>query len=136
MALPLEMYYATRRLAVYLEIDFKYSPYTKDRHTVVDIPEAMLAGCLIVAVKLFYNLGGDQPIPADGNSPAAAKVDWNAWAKEMEDAEPLEYHEALKMTDREVINLSNARIDDYFNFFQEHFAVEDPEDKDKDAPMG
>jgi hypothetical protein len=51
----------------------------------------------------------------------------------MSDADPLEYFEAMQMTDRDVIDLPDSKIDDYLDFFQEHFTMHDPQDKGQQA---
>lgn len=133
LALPLEVYLAVRRLAVYLELDFKYAPYTGKKYRLFDIPEAQLIACIIIVLKLFYDLDGVKRQPTNATSPSTVVVDWNLWAQTIGHVQPLDYQQNLQLTDEEVIELSNEKIDDYFDFFQEHFTVDDPKDKDADA---
>lgn len=133
LALPLEVYPAVRRLAVYAQFDFTYPTVDKAKVTVFDFPEAQLAGLIAFVVKLFYPLDGVRINPAEDVSPAAAVIDWDKWEQTMSDADPLEYFEAMQMTDRDVIDLPDSKIDDYLDFFQEHFTMHDAQDKGQQA---
>ena len=133
LALPLEVYPAVRRMAVYIQYDFKYGAVEKDRTLITDVPEAQLIACLIGVIKIFYPLTGPTPVPSQETSPAAAVLDWDVWEQRMSEATPLEYLEAIQMTDREAIDLQNSKVDEYFDFFQEHFTLQDPVERNPDA---
>jgi RNA polymerase I-specific transcription initiation factor RRN7 len=133
LALPLEVYSAARRLAAFMKFDFSYPNVTNDCITIIDLPEAQVVACIIVVLKLFYGFDDIKRIPTAETSPGAAIIDWHEWARIMRDSAPLDDQEAMQMTDREIIDLPDGKVDDYLDFFQEHFTVEDPQDKDKDA---
>jgi RNA polymerase I-specific transcription initiation factor RRN7 len=133
LALPLEVYPAVRRLAAFMKFNFRYPDISKNRISIIDFPEAQLVACITLAIKLFYGFDGTARIPADETSPGLAMIDWKQWEEIMKDSAPLEYQEAMQMTDREVIDLPDVKIDDYLDFFQEHFTIHDPQDRDKDA---
>jgi RNA polymerase I-specific transcription initiation factor RRN7 len=133
LALPLEIYPTVRRLAAFMKLNFIYPEISKRQINVIDFPEAQVVACIIVVLKLFYGFDGTQRVPTTETSPGAAIIDWDEWEKIMEDSDPLEYQEAMQMTDREVIDLPDPKIDDYLDFFEEHFTIDDPQDRDKDA---
>jgi RNA polymerase I-specific transcription initiation factor RRN7 len=133
LALPLEVYAVTRRLAAYMRLDFKYATVDKNLVTFRDLPEAQLASCIIAALQLFYNLDGINRVPEDDENPATAVIDWDAWTRAMDNREPLEFHKALNLTDRDAIDLSELKIDDYLDIFEEHFMERDPTDREQGA---
>ncbi|KIW08755.1 uncharacterized protein PV09_00693 [Verruconis gallopava] len=133
LALPLEVYYAVRRLAKYMKLDFTYPPVTKHHINVFDFPEAQILVCIVITLKIYYGIDGKNRIPTSDTNPAAAIIDWDQWERLMKEHEPLEHDEAMRMVDRDVINLPNAKIDDYLDFFQENFVVQDPQDRKIDA---
>lgn len=140
LALPLEVYPAVRRIAVFLHFDFLYPTVNKKRIHVVDFPEAQLAACIVIAIKLFYGFDVVPRHPTDEESPAAATIDWNKWKtyterydREVKATGPLGYENAMRATEIDLLNLSDSKIDDYLDFYAKTWTVQDPADTDKDV---
>jgi hypothetical protein len=51
----------------------------------------------------------------------------------MDSREPLKHREAMQLTDKDIIDLPDYKMDDYMDFFEDYFILPDPSDRDKDA---
>ncbi|CAE7026584.1 hypothetical protein P3342_005813 [Pyrenophora teres f. teres] len=82
LALPLNIYDATRRLGKMIGYDFVPDPKNK-RPEVHQLPEAQLVSCLLVCVKLLHPLDGHERY-AVSDETTAVVMDWDVWRKAME----------------------------------------------------
>lgn len=82
LALPLEVYGAALRVATIVGYTFDALP--KDETWQIGVrhlPEAQMAACVVLAVKLLYpvDYGVVARYPASSSEPAAAVVNWKQW---------------------------------------------------------
>lgn len=129
MALPLELYDATTRLAELLGYDFALHPNGKKRLGIRHLPEAQLVGCLIVSVKLLYPLDGKQRFPQSSSEPTATKMNWNYWSehidvtrtKEFETDKGLNTEEMMSLQEKDVLSMHSEQLDQYLDFYADTF---------------
>ncbi|CAI6330662.1 unnamed protein product [Periconia digitata] len=132
LALPLEIYPATRRLATLLQYDFTCNSQKRKIVSVEHLPEAHLIGCLVVCVKLLYPFDGARRYPTSIDEPATMKLDWNQRASIMRKSKQPTENSENKYIAEELINLrpedvpfmNGDQIDQYLAFYQENFVDE------------
>jgi RNA polymerase I-specific transcription initiation factor RRN7 len=133
LALPLEVYSATLRLAKLLDIEFVYDvqPVRTTRYKVMQYAEARLMGMLVVATKLLFPLDNIKRFPKNPTELSALTMDWAAWSKARveynettKDNARLGYQDAMQMQEKDVIDLSNEKLDDYMDWFGTMFTEE------------
>jgi RNA polymerase I-specific transcription initiation factor RRN7 len=128
LALPLEVYTATKVIARITGNDFQY-PTTTIRHGVRRTPDRCLVGCLVTAVLLLYPFDGKKRLPTSKNEPAVAVIDWERWAikreelnQEMENKErPLTHNEGVKVTEIDAMYMDDSETDRYLDWFEDTF---------------
>lgn len=77
--------------------------------------------CLIViATKLSQPFDDIVRHPEDDNDPTTVKIDWAKWGEIMTEKKSsgLRRGEEIKITDSDVIGMSDRKIDDYLNWYQ------------------
>ncbi|KAF2658231.1 hypothetical protein K491DRAFT_713808 [Lophiostoma macrostomum CBS 122681] len=132
LALPLELYDATLRLAGYLGYKFIIPESGPDRLSVRNLPEAQLAACLIVCVKLMYPFDGPKRYPVSSSEPAAALINWDRWCKHIvergkgaQGSAPTYTAEViLKLQEKDVFTMSSNQLDRYLDWYQDTFVDE------------
>ncbi|EMD85946.1 hypothetical protein COCC4DRAFT_202646 [Bipolaris maydis ATCC 48331] len=87
LALPLELYGTTRRLAELLSYDFAPHYDNKKRMGIRYIAEAQLASCLIVSTKLLCPFSPEQLYWKFAAGKTVAVINWDVWCKEMSEKE-------------------------------------------------
>ncbi|USP75608.1 rna polymerase i specific transcription initiation factor rrn7 [Curvularia clavata] len=141
LALPLELYDATRRLGELLGYDFAPHYVDKKRLGIRDIPEAQLISCLLICIKLLYPLGQEQRYCRTQTENSAMQMNWDAWCKEMKavdnikdtDAGCLTAEAMAKLQEKDVFNMSPAEMDQYLDFYADTFLDDAEIQRTKDA---
>jgi RNA polymerase I-specific transcription initiation factor RRN7 len=129
LALPLELYSATLRLGELLGYDYALHYNDRQRLGVRNLPEAQLAGCLIVCVKLFYPFDKVKRYPTSSSEPTAAVVDWKKWCKaikasntrQKEGNPGLTTEDLTKLTESNVFDMQPNQLDQYLDFYADTF---------------
>lgn len=123
LALPLEIYPAVRKLAALLKYTFPY-PTRPTKGWMHSTPDKQLAAFVVVAVKLLYPFDALVRDPTKDTEPAAAIIDWDVWRKVMkqrdeslEDQDILTHEKAQRMTENESLQISEAKADQYMDWF-------------------
>lgn len=132
LALPLELYDATIRLARYLGLDFTFPTDTQSRLGVRHFPEAQVVGCLAVCVKLFYPFDNTERYPKTPSEPAVVAMDWDYWTKQISAANPLTRsgirmytpEELMNLQEKDAFSMSGEQLDQYLDWYQDNF-IED-----------
>lgn len=132
LALPLELYDATIRLARHLEYDFALPVDGQGMHSVRQIPECQITACLLVCVKLMYPFDGLKRSPKTTSEPAAASIDWDEWYKQISSLkqrnqgglEQYTAEELMNLHERDVFKMSGNQLDQYLDWYQDSF-IED-----------
>ena len=139
LALPLEIYTAVLRLAKMLDIGFAYDTDAHKRMPqlrVIRLPEARLIGLLVVATKLLFPLDEVKRYPRKPTELSVLAMDWSVWsaAKDSYDisikrSEPLGYEDALRVSETDVLDMSNDKLDQYMDWYAASLGSEDLREK-------
>lgn len=135
LALPLEVYSACLRIAKLLEIDFRYEARSSNL-IVLRFAEARLMALLVMATKLLFPLDGVKRHPRRPTELSALAMDWSAWStardtydQSVKDIERLGYEDALRVSEQDVIEMSNDKLDEYMDWYGSTFTNEDVREK-------
>ncbi|KAF2472899.1 uncharacterized protein BDR25DRAFT_219859, partial [Lindgomyces ingoldianus] len=132
LALPLELYEATIRLAGYLNYDFTYPIDGHRRLGIRYLPEAQLAACLVVCVKLMYPLDGQRRNPKTISEPAAIGMNWDDWYEQISSTRQSGFGSAstyttddlVELREQDVFAMSGNQLDQYLDWYQDTFIDE------------
>lgn len=85
---------------------------------------------VIVAVKLSHPFDDIERQPETESDPTTLKIDWEKWRHIMieRSSKRLKKGEELKITDADVLNMSNEQIDEYLEWYQRTW-IDDREPK-------
>lgn len=138
LALPLEIYVTTQRLARLLEIGFSYDVVAQARSSMsMRFPEVRLMTLVVIATKLLFPFDDKKRYPKSADDLATMKLDWDVWrnvqdqqhgqdpVQEGGDIGRLTFHEAFTMTEADAMNLAEDRLDQYLDWFQSTMASEE-----------
>lgn len=120
LGLPIEIYPAVRRLATILEVDFTYPILHKKSYSSLAYPEVQLMCFIVIATKLSHPFDDILRHPENESDPTTVKIDWVKWRQIMTDKETngLRRGEEIKVTDLDVIEMNEEKLDDYLNWYQ------------------
>lgn len=129
LALPLEIYSATISLGNLLGFDFALHTEVSSNSLVRHIPEAQLASCLVVCVKLFFPFEGERRFPKSRSEPAAVSLEWSNWCTIIDDAHLTRREDTSKCSMEELTNLQEKdvfamtedQMDQYLDFYLDNF---------------
>jgi len=144
LALPIEVYAATQRLARILDIDFTLQLGGKESSSrVLRYPEVQLMSLLIVSTKLFFPIDDIERHPVSANDLSALRMDWTEWAAAQGpladdggdgsdivqnsklDATPdLTFPEAFKISESDCLSMGDEELDRYMDWYQDNLASE------------
>lgn len=133
LALPLEVYSATLRLAKLLDITFIHDTQVKrsSRYNILRFAEARLIGLLVVATKLLFPLDNVKRYPKKPTELSALSMDWSAWSKAraefnktVKDGTRLGYQDAMQVSEKDVLDMSGEKLDEYLDWYGSVFAEE------------
>ncbi|KAI4716280.1 hypothetical protein E4T48_07502 [Aureobasidium sp. EXF-10727] len=138
LALPLEVYSATLRLAKLLEITFVYDVQAKrsSRYRILQHAEPRLMGALVIATKLLFPLDNVKRYPKNPTELSALTMDWSNWSKARAECNdtikskaPLGYQEAMQIQEKDVLSMSDDKLDDYMDWYGSVFVEETVREK-------
>lgn len=129
LALPLEVYDFTIRLSKLLDVAFVLHQDGNRRLGIRHLPEAQLAGCLIVCIKLLYPFDGKKRNPRTASEPAAVAVNWQDWQEQLQraraeraDKKPgFTVEEMTRLEEKDVFDMPPDRLDQYLDFYADTF---------------
>jgi len=126
LALPLELYDATLRLADLLGYDFTFHQDTTRQLGIRDYPEAQLAACLILCTKLIYPFDKVKRYPISSSEPAATTVSWKAWRKEINTAQATQRsgfttEDLTQLKENDIFDMQPEQLDQYLDFYAATF---------------
>lgn len=135
LALPLEIYAAVLRIASMLDVDFSYEADPQRRGSklvVLRLAEVKLMALVVIATKLLFPMDGVKRYPRRPTELSALAMDWAAWTAarktfddSVKDAEKLGYEDALRVSEHEVLEMSNDKLDDYMDWYGSTFTTEE-----------
>jgi RNA polymerase I-specific transcription initiation factor RRN7 len=138
LALPLEVYSATLRLAKLLDLTFVYDIQAKrsSRYRVLQYAEARLMGALVIATKLLFPLDNVRRYPKNPTELSALSMDWSNWSKAragyndtIKSKTSLGYQEAMQVQEKDILDMSEEKLDDYMDWYGSVFAEETVREK-------
>jgi RNA polymerase I-specific transcription initiation factor RRN7 len=143
LALPIEVYAATQRLARILDIDFKLQLGGKTSSSrVLRYPEVQLMSLLVVSTKLFFPIDDIDRHPVSANDLSALQMDWSEWAaaqgplldggdesdiiqNSKHDISPdLTFPEAFSISESDCLAMGDEELDRYMDWYQDNLASE------------
>jgi RNA polymerase I-specific transcription initiation factor RRN7 len=138
LALPLEVYSATLRLAKLLDLIFVYDIQAKrsSRYRVLQYAEARLMGALVIATKLLFPLDTVKRYPKNPTELSALSMDWSNWSKaraeyndNIKSKTPLGYQDAMQVQEKDILDMADEKLDDYMDWYGSVFAEETVREK-------
>jgi RNA polymerase I-specific transcription initiation factor RRN7 len=143
LALPIEVYAATQRLARILDIDFTLQLGGKTSSSrVLRYPEVQLMSLLVVSTKLFFPIDDIDRHPVSANDLSALQMDWSEWAatqgppldggdesdiiqNSKHDISPdLTFPEAFSISESDCLAMGDEELDRYMDWYQDNLASE------------
>ncbi|KAI7119099.1 hypothetical protein KC352_g33403 [Hortaea werneckii] len=134
LALPIEVYAATQRLAHTLELDFSFTSRSKMKRneTVLQYPEVHLMAVVVVATKLLFPFDDIKRYPGSASDLSALSLKWSAWvdlhSQSQEDPKPsgtLSYEQSMSFSQLDAAQAAGERLDEYMDWFEHNIASED-----------
>lgn len=138
LALPLEVYAGTRRLARELGADFtvRVGEGSAGLPVLLRYPEVQLMALLVVATKLFFPLDDVERHPTSAQDLSALQMDWDAWdathnvssssSTEQDNTArgELRFSEAAGVTEPDCLTMGEAELDRYLDWYETNLASE------------
>jgi RNA polymerase I-specific transcription initiation factor RRN7 len=132
LALPLELYDASVRLARYIGYDFILHSERGGKLGIRHLPEAQLAACLVVCTKLIYPFDGMKRYPKTSTEPATTKIDWEDWYKQHSlqqtsqdnTAQLYTPEQLIGLQEKDVFSMSADQLDQYLDWYKDSFIDE------------
>jgi len=131
-----EIYGCSFRLAKVLSLEFQY-PNILARHRLIEYPELRIIGLIVISTKLIQPFDDIVRTPETVTDAGALKLDWNEWQGLMTEkvSKGLKLGEEAKVTEDDVFNMSDEKLDDYLNWYQKTW-TDDVESKCKVLHIG
>lgn len=132
------VYLATRDLARLLNVDLQF-PESNRELTLQGFPEIQLISLLTIAVKLYHPFDTSPRIVDASSNPAILAMDWKVWSEvshaqyvQRASAQSLSPGEEVKITEKEVLEMSSHQLDQYLDWYGKTWVVDTsrPERKD------
>lgn len=144
LALPIEVYAATQRLARLLGVNFTLHIEGKtSSNRVLRYPEVRLMALLIVSTKLFFPIDDIDRHPLSANDLSVLQMDWPAWVashssasnedanndtNEKDKAETtthsMTFPEGFAISESDCLAMGNAELDRYLDWYEGNLASE------------
>ncbi|MCJ1238187.1 Pol I core factor CF [Varicellaria rhodocarpa] len=131
LAIPIDLYTSTIKIAEILPDAFTF-PKPTWRQRTTSLPEIQLICILIIAVKLhhpFDNIRRHTQSPTDIGTLA---IDWDAWTTARQEyltkiskGQPPSSNAFMATTDRDVLAMSAAQMDDYLDWYEKTWIDDD-----------
>lgn len=129
--IPLEVFPVVGFLARLTRYDFAYPKKHDSRRRSSAYPEAQLMALVVIATKMCYPFDSDAVALSvqSAGEPAAIKLDWKSW-RENKTARRQQADEqngvlspatAIAITDMDVLTMSEEKLDQYMDWFQQTF---------------
>ncbi|KXT04514.1 hypothetical protein AC578_8631 [Pseudocercospora eumusae] len=140
LALPLEIYVTTQRLARLLEINFAYNVVAKARANMsMRFPEIRLMALIVIATKLLFPFDDKKRYPKNTEDLAAMRLDWDIWCKVLAQQhdhdkrkgqarggpDQLSFRDAFSMNEADSLSLADERLDQYLDWYESNIASEE-----------
>jgi RNA polymerase I-specific transcription initiation factor RRN7 len=146
LALPIEVYAATQRLARLLGVDFTLHVEGKtSSKRVLRYPEVRLMALLVVSTKLFFPIDDVDRHPLSASDLSVLQMDWPAWVashssrknilqdesdsngnddNKTETARSMTFPEGSRMSESDCLAMGDAELDCYLDWYEANLANE------------
>lgn len=103
-----------------LHAEFAFNMKRK-RFKLLDHPDILLIACVVFSTKLLYPFDGEERPPLSYRDPSSIRVDWDRWRELMrnDSSEGLERREINKLQPDDAWAMSDRKIDDYLDWYEE-----------------
>ncbi len=132
LCLPLEIYPCAFRLVKVLKLDFSYPDALRGEFRSITYPELRIMGLLVIATKLTQPFDDFYRRPEYATDPGTMKMEWEKWkqimAKDQGEEKGLKKGEQIKVTEDDVFNMDDQKLDDYLDWYQKTW-MDNKEDK-------
>ncbi|KAK4862581.1 hypothetical protein LT330_002714 [Penicillium expansum] len=127
LALPIEVYDATRILQDLLGFTFQYPTTTSSdrRKTALLLPDLQLMVLIVISTKLLFPIDDLKRYPTTAKEPAAQVMDWTHWARAQNNFDhdqpfggKIGKKTAIQITDQDVLNMTSAQLDHYMDWYE------------------
>ncbi|KAF4768111.1 hypothetical protein HAV15_002136 [Penicillium sp. str.  len=127
LALPTEIYEATRILQDLLGFTFQYpTPSSYDgRKTTLLLPDLQMIVLIVISTKLLFPIDDLKRYPTTAKEPAAQVMDWTLWARAQNNFDhdqpfggKIGKKTAIQITDQDVLNMTSAQLDHYMDWYE------------------
>lgn len=117
---PAETYVHVRAMTRLLHLEFAFN-MKKKRFKLLDHPDILLISCIVFSTKLLYPFDDEKRTPVSYRDPSSLQIDWNKWRELMKDATSmgLQKRDINKLEPEDVWTMSDRKIDDYLDWFEE-----------------
>ncbi|KAJ5824082.1 hypothetical protein N7447_006422 [Penicillium robsamsonii] len=128
LALPIEVYDATRILQDLLGFTFQYpttSSYDARKREQI-LPDLQLMALIIISTKLLFPIDDLKKYPTTDKEPATQIMDWTLWATAQDEFDrdqqqfggKIGKKTAVQITDQDVLNMTPAQLDHYMDWYE------------------
>ena len=133
LALPMEVFVATRRLARVLEVDFACTANIQPRANMgLRYPEVRLMTLVVISTKLLFPFDNARRYPKFSVDLSALRMDWEIWVKvqsrkqdNVDQGHDLSFKEAFTMGEKDSLDLEDERLDQYLDWYESNIASEE-----------
>lgn len=103
-----------------LNLEYSFN-MNKTRFKLLDHPDILLISCVVFSTKLLYPFDGEERPPITYRDPSSIQIDWNKWRELMRDttSEGLERRDILTLQPEDAWTMSDRKIDDYLDWYEE-----------------
>ena len=115
-----EVYIHVRAMTRLLHLDFAFDMKRK-RFRLLNHPDILLISCVVFSTKLLYPFDGEERPPVSYRDPSSLHLDWDKWRELMRDdaSEGLERRDINKLQPDDAWIMSDRKIDDYLDWYEE-----------------
>jgi RNA polymerase I-specific transcription initiation factor RRN7 len=148
LALPIEVYAATQRLARLLGLDFTLQLEGKtSSNRVLRYPEVRLMALLVVSTKLFFPIDDVERYPLAANDLSVLQMDWPAWVashslraddsdggnddnnnnksrNKPETTRSMTFPEGSRISESDCLAMGDTELDRYLDWYEANLASE------------
>ncbi|KAJ5788546.1 hypothetical protein N7457_003536 [Penicillium paradoxum] len=124
LALPIEIYDATKTLQELLGFTFQY-PADDDRQKKQFLPDVQLMALVVIATKLLFPFDDLKRYPTTAKEPATQIMDWTLWVRAQSHFDgdsrvtgDIGKAAAIRVTDKDVLTMTSAQLDSYMDWYE------------------
>lgn len=103
-----------------LHLDFSFN-LKRNVFRLLDHPDILLIACVVFSTKLIYPFDEEERPPISYRDPSSLQIDWKRWGELMRRNvfKGLERRDIDKLQPEDVWSMSDRKIDDYLDWYEE-----------------